>query len=247
MRIHVVVPITTPGLSHPEHFQEHAGQGTVIELSQIATGPASIESSFDEAMALPGILTRVAQAEAGGAEAIIIDCMGDPALGAAREIAAVPVVGPAQAAMHATSLLAANFAILTTGETVVGMFHDLVLRYGMADRVTSLRTVGISAVELGDDARVADSLFAQAEQAHDEGAHAILFGCTGMRGWARRIEDHLAGTGRTRIPVVDPVAIAVRTAETLAALRLLPSKRSYPTPPEKAITGYPELVDSRRG
>lgn len=242
MKIHIVVPITTPGLSRPEHFEEHVSPGTTVELSQIDSGPASIESSFDEAMALPGILTRVAEAERAGADAIVIDCMGDPALGAAREITSIPVVGPAQAAMHTASLLALNFSILTTGDTVVGMFDDLIRRYGMVDRVTSLRTVDISAVEFEVDGRVRVALCEQAEQAYDEGAHAILFGCTGMRGWARMIEDHVASTGRTRIPVIDPVAVAVKTAETLASLRLTPSLRSYPAPPVKAIVGYDELL-----
>src|SRR5690606_33957035 len=139
-----------------------------------------------------------------GADAIVIDCMGDPGLGAAREIVSIPVVGPGQASMHTTAMLALNFSILTPGATVVGRFDDLIRRYGMVDRVTSLRTVNISAHELETDERVRAALCLQAEQAWDEGAHAILFGCTGMRGWAKLIEDHIESTGRSRIPVIDP-------------------------------------------
>lgn len=247
MRIHIVVPITTPGLSLPEHFHEHASAGTEIVTTLIESGPASIESQFDEAVALPGILTRVVEAERDGADAIIIDCMGDPGLQAAREITSIPVIGPAQAAMHIASMTALNFSILTTGDSVVGMFDDLIRRYGMIDRVRSLRTVSIPPLELELGARLERALREQAELAYDDGAHAIVFGCTGMRGWARMLEDHIAASGRVRIPVIDPVAVAVKTAESLAQLHLAPSRRSYPTPPAKAITGYEDFVRVREG
>lgn len=245
MKIHVVAPITTPGLSLAEHFVPHASPGTTIEVSHLDHGPASVESQFDEAMALPDLLTKIALAERNGADAVVIDCMGDPGLGAAREISSIPIVGPAQASMHMASMLALNFSILTTGETVVGMFDDLIRRYGFSDRVSSLRTVNIPVLDLGDEKRLLDALCHQAELAYDDGAHAIVFGCTGMRGWAGKIEDHLASTGRVRIPVLDPIAVAVRTAESLAALRLVPSLRSYPTPPEKQIMGYDDLMAAR--
>lgn len=245
MKIHVVVPITTPGLSLPEHFQEHAGPGTEIVTSLIETGPASIECQFDEAIALPGILRRVLEAERDGADAIIIDCMGDPGLGAARELTSIPVIGPAQAAMHVASITALNFSILTTGDSVVGMFDDLIRRYGMVDRLRSLRTVSIPPLELELGERLERALREQAELAYDDGAHAIVFGCTGMRGWARMLEDHIASTGRVRIPVIDPVAVAIKVAESLGALALSPSRRSYPTPPAKDIRGYDDLVRLR--
>src|SRR5690606_36850978 len=125
MRIHVVAPVTSPELSKIEDFEAYARPGTEVVVSILDEGPASIESQFEEALALPDVLRQVALATAGGADAIVLDCMGDPGLGAAREITPIPVVGPAQSSMHIASMLALNFSIITIGDSVEGIFHDL--------------------------------------------------------------------------------------------------------------------------
>lgn len=246
MRIHVVAPVTSPELCRIEDFETYARPGTEVVVSILDAGPASIESQFEEAVALPDVLRLVALAERNGADAIVIDCMGDPGLGAAREITSIPILGPAQTSMHLASMLALNFSIITIGDSVEGIFHDLVRRYGLVDRVRSIRTVDIPVLDLGGENDLEAALFEQAVRAYDEdAAHAIVLGCTGMRGWAGRIEEYLVGTGRTRIPVIDPVAAAFTLAESIASLGLAPSARSYPTPPVKVILGYDGLVEAR--
>jgi allantoin racemase len=60
----------------------------------------SIESHYDEALAVPGLLAAVRDGELAGADGHVIACFGDPGLAAAREIATGPVVGIAEAARH---------------------------------------------------------------------------------------------------------------------------------------------------
>lgn len=243
MRIHVVAPVTSPELSKVEDFVEYAREGTEIAVSILDAGPASIESQYEEAVALPDLLRHIALAEQGGADAVVIDCMGDPGLGAAREITRIPVLGPAQTSMHVASMLALNFSIITIGDSVEGIFHDLTRRYGVTDRVRSIRTVDTPVLDLAGDQHVRTSLLDESVRAiESDGAHAIVLGCTGMRGLAAEIEKHLADLGHPGVPVIDPVAAAFTMAESLASLGLRPSKRSYPMPPAKAIVGYQELV-----
>lgn len=243
MRIHVVAPVTSPELSRVDDFVDYAREGTEIAVSILDAGPASIESQYEEAVALPDLLRHVALAEQGGADAIVIDCMGDPGLGPAREITSIPILGPAQTSMHVAAMLALNFSIITIGDSVEGIFHDLTRRYAVTDRVRSIRTVDIPVLDLAGDTHLRTSLINESVRAiEDDGAHAIVLGCTGMRGMAAEIEEHLAGLGHPGIPVVDPVAAAFTVAESLASLGLSPSKRSYPNPPAKAIVGYDALV-----
>ena len=49
-------------------------------------------------------MVKVRAAEAEGMDAVIIDCMADPGLDPARELASIPIIGPAQAAMHLAAL-----------------------------------------------------------------------------------------------------------------------------------------------
>jgi allantoin racemase len=70
-----------------------AGPGTTIRALRPSMGPASIESHYDEALAVPGVLAEIAAGEALGSDGYVIACFGGPGLDAARELAAGPVVG----------------------------------------------------------------------------------------------------------------------------------------------------------
>lgn len=48
----------------------------------------------------------------------------------------------------------------------------------------------------------------------EDGAHTIVFGCTGMFGYARKVEDALGGLGYGGVPVLDPIPTAVRLARS---------------------------------
>ena len=65
-----------------------ASAGVTVEAVSPTMGPASIESHYDEALAVPGILAEIARGEAEGVDGYVIACFGDPGLEAARELAA---------------------------------------------------------------------------------------------------------------------------------------------------------------
>src|ERR1700744_221905 len=92
---------TAPGGGGPggRTARELAGPAVRIAAVTSAMGPASIESHYDEALAVPGLLAAVRDGEIAGAAGHVIACFGDPGLAAAREIATGPVVGIAEAAM----------------------------------------------------------------------------------------------------------------------------------------------------
>ena len=88
-------------------------------------------------------------------------------------------------------------------------------------------------------ARVVQAAVEEAVGAIEEdGAHVLILGCTGMAGLANSIEEDLSRRGITDVPVLDPAVLALKVAEGLADMGLVHSKRSYPIPPEKKITGY---------
>ncbi|MFT2622188.1 aspartate/glutamate racemase family protein, partial [Escherichia coli] len=64
-----------------------AAPGTEITGVSPRMGPASIESHYDEALAVPGLLQEIEQGEREGVDAYVIACFGDPGLSAARELA----------------------------------------------------------------------------------------------------------------------------------------------------------------
>ena len=76
--IRLVCPITSQGFRRLEDLKAAEGPGFEISLSQIEAGPASIECEFDEMLAVPDTVAKIIQAEREGADAVVIDCMGDP-------------------------------------------------------------------------------------------------------------------------------------------------------------------------
>jgi allantoin racemase len=229
MKIHVVAPITTPGLSRPDHFAPYARPDTSIGHSILDQGPPSVESQLDEVMAAPDTVAKIVDAAAAGADAALIDCMGDPGLAAAREATSILVLGPAQTSMHVAALLALDFSIVTTSEAVVPMLSELVARYGLTSLCRSIRAVDVGVLELSDEQRLRDALQRETLRAvSDDGAHAIILGCTGMRGWAAQLAAHLEQHGYPGVPVLDPALTTLKIAEALVDLGLRPSRRTYP-------------------
>jgi allantoin racemase len=238
MEIHVINPtITTRWHQDTQRtYAEAARPGTMIRVVTLDWGPASIESYRDEALVVPDILTKAIGAEQSGADAVIIDCMSDPGLYAARELASIPVVGPAQASMHLAAMLGHCFSVLTVSEQDVPEVAERAARYGLAAKLASARPFGIPVLALDDDVdETVSALVEVAERAVcEDGAHVVIPGCTGLAGLASRIQAGLAERG-CEVPVLDPPSVALKLAESLVDLGLSHSRRTYPSPPVKEI------------
>jgi allantoin racemase len=241
MKIRVVIPSITKefealGL---EQYSPGARPGTEISVTLLDNGPASIESRYEEAVAVPDIVSKVMAAEKDGVDAVIIDCMADPGLDAAREMVTIPVVGPAETAMHLASMLGHRFSVITILDQVAPMFDRHAAKMGLVERLASVRAVNIPVLELGDTERVVKALIEQSAKAvRVDGAHLIVFGCTGMVGLAGDVKKGLEDQGILDVPVIDPAILAVKISEALVDTGLSHSKRTYPHPPEKEIVGY---------
>jgi allantoin racemase len=242
MHIRVITPITTSGFTAASDFEPLARTDTTVSHVELDVGPASIESAFDEALALPDTIAKIVQAEQEGADAVVVDCFGDPGMDAGREATETLVLGPAQTSMHLAALLGQKFSIVTVLDAVVPLIEDLATKYGLADKLCSIRTVDIPVLELDQHDRLVRALADEAVKAvEDDGAHVIVFGCTGMRGCAAGLRADLAARGYPGIPVIDPVIAAFKLAEAIVDLGLAPSKRTYTTPREKALPGFEHL------
>jgi allantoin racemase len=240
MRLHVVVPIVTEGFRDPAAFSDLLDGRADVTQSQIARGPASIECQLDEMLAAPEVIAETLAAEQSGADAVVIDCMGDPGLGGAREVVSIPVLGPCQTSMHIAAMLGHRFSVITVLENLVHEFRDSAIKYGVEQQLASTRAVDIPVLDLDEDRdRLLKVLTEQSVRAvEDDGAHVLVFGCTGMLGLADDLVESLSSAGYDDIPVIDPIPTTLRVAAGLVASSLTHSKRTYPSPPPKLRIGY---------
>jgi allantoin racemase len=250
MKIRVIVPVTTKEFVAATGPQYVAAARPDAEISVVGLdrGPASLESDYEDALAVPDILAKVCAAEAEGMDAVIIDCMADPGLAPARELASIPIVGPAQAAMHLAAILAHRFSVMTVLERDIPLIDRLARLYGLESNLASVRPVNLPVLELDRDReRLMEALVEQSARAvAEDGAHIIFFGCTGMMGSAQQVEQALAERD-CAVPVIDPSLAALKLAEGLVDMGLSHSKRTYPPPPPKEVVGYPQLQGASDG
>lgn len=162
-------------------------------------------------------------AEAGsGIDAAIIAAFGDPGLFGARELFSFPVVGLAEAAMLTACMVGQRFSIVTFSPTLSPWYWECLAMHGLEARCAGIRALGetfqsISSVQ----AEKEDALVRLANKAADEdGADAVILSGAPLAGLAEKVRNRIS------VPAIDPIAAAVRQAETLAVLK-----------PRKAVAG----------
>lgn len=233
IHIRVVTPVTTHDPQTLASLERLTRPGLVLTAVEIERGPPSIESEYDEALAVPDTLRRIVEAERDGIDAVVIDCMGDPGLQPARELVSIPVLGPGQLSLHTAAMLGESFSFITVLERIRPLFARMARNYGVWDRVSSFRSIGIPVLELGSDMnRLTRCLCDESLRAvREDGASVIVLGCTGFVGLANDIAVFLHAETGIRIPVIDPIPLAILTAAAWVTTGISHSQASYPAVP----------------
>ena len=217
-----------------------ASAGVEIVTVTPETGPKTIESYYDDYLAIPGILKEIVKHE-DDFDAFVIGCWGDPGIEAAREITEKPVVGIAESSMYVCNMIAAKWGVATVLHRIKELVEKTVVKtgygFGPGSRCVGVFTTDLSVAdteELRDAA--CNTLEDAGRQAIEKGAEAIALGCAGMAGLDVELEARLG------IPVVDSVRASVKMAESLVGLGKRTSKVGTYQPPEgKMIKGYDDV------
>ena len=220
MKIKVINPNTTATMTEKIRLAARsvASPGTQIIACNPKSGPAAIEGHYDEALSVVGVLDEIRQGEAEGIDGYVIACFGDPGLLAARELAKGPVLGIAEAAMHAASFVATGFTIVTTLGRTRTIAQHLVDRYGMTRCCHKVRTINLPVLSL-ETPQARTAILRECRLAlKEDHCGAIVLGCGGMADLPAQLSQELG------IPVIDGVSAAVKFVEALVGLNLGTSK-----------------------
>lgn len=204
-----------------------------IILADLPNAPVKeIMCAYDAALVAPLCVREAMKAEREGYDAVIIDCLSDPGVSAAKEALDIPVVGDLEAVLHYASLVGRRFSLLLPGYTAGRMLgadasrdiEDLVRMYGFESKLASMRSVPANCLEFaGQDPGLPEAMLEQAQRAIEEdGADSII--CYGGIDVVTHLQEHL------KIPVIDSVQSSTLLAESLIRLRISQSKRAFPKP-----------------
>ena len=235
-QIRVITPIISRGFRDDGPLRACVPDGCGLDQVFLENGPASVESAVDEVLAGPGVIDAALAAEADGVQAIVIDCMLDPALDAAREAVSIPVIGCGEAGM-AAAVAHGPFSIITVLQRQERDFRALAAKCGLGNGLVSVRGIGISVLDLERrrEASIAATIRGAQSAAAEDGAVSIVFGCTGMLGFADPVAEALGWHAER---VIDPLPHAVAVAHAAARNGALSDKLLYPEPEAKEVRGF---------
>jgi allantoin racemase len=170
-----------------------------------------------------GAITLELLAEAGSSvDAAIIAAFGDPGLFGARELFDIPVVGLAEAAMLTACMVGQRFSIVTFARALAPWYQECVAMHGLGAGCAGIRTLDDPFQSIADvQAEKEDMLVTLANRAVEQDrADVVILSGAPLAGLAAKVSH------RIPVPVIDPIAAAVRQAETLVVLK-----------PRKAVAG----------
>jgi len=184
-----------------------------LEFDSLSQGTVSIEDAYDEALNEQYILDKIESADSNNFRAVIIDCFGDPALDAARELVRIPVLGVAQSACHLAAQVAPRFTIINTVPEFVHIDRSLIMKYGLSQHLASIITINVPVLALEAHAKrtVTTLVNAVEEAVNRDGAQAVVLGCTGMSSLVTALQQHLVKQG-LNVPIIEPLRAAVYNA-----------------------------------
>ena len=230
IRIWVVNPNTTESMTAVIGRCAQAVAGPNADVTAVTSvfGPSSIESHYDEAMSVPGLLDAIRRGERAGADGYVIACFGDTGLDGAREVARAGV-GSAGAAMDTCCHLGGGFSVVPTLARTTGRAAELAERYGMERFCRGIHACELPVLDLETDPMALKIVTEACRDAVDrDRSDAVVLGCAGMADMCRAI------AGEIGVPVVDGVTAATLTVQSLLTMGLSTGKRGeYAIPPEK--------------
>lgn len=202
-----------------DFFNKIVKSDTQVEHVHIEKGPKSIETYFDEAMAIPEVL-RIVQEYKNKCDGIMMDCFQDPAVHAARELVDVPVLGPAETSMSIASLLAPKFSVVSVLKNSGPIIELFAQQLGLSSRLAAAIGVDIPVLDLEKDPHVAIEEVVKAAKwtIEERGAEIVILGCTGMTSFAAEVQNKLP------VSVIEPATTTIKILESIVELRLRHSR-----------------------
>jgi allantoin racemase len=212
---------------------------TEVVIKDVPTGIRNVEwLDYSGFRFLNGgqLLKNVLVAEREGFDGVLIDCFGDPALGSARQLLKIPVVGLAESSLHLACHMGARFAVITDRTHWIPEVEELITAYGLESRTIKgnpVRAGNFPREEVmrgvtGDFGPVAESFKKIAAHCVEDGAEVLIVGCA-------LISPVLFRAGLTEVDgaaVIHPHLISLKLLEALvdlhkAGIPVVSRKSSY--------------------
>jgi allantoin racemase len=183
-RVKIISPLKATAADlerRPRRYAAQAAPYTKVKVLNLEGGPAALNNSGDILSSAAAIFRQGSALSPTDTDAILIDCVFDPAVDELREATSIPTFGPTHTTLPLIAMVAANFTIIARSQRQCELLGDLVATAGYGNRLNSLRALDISYEEAKQPALFERVMEQRLRAAVDEdGAQAIMFGSTTM-------------------------------------------------------------------
>lgn len=230
IRICVLVPVAT------NQFNERIMQAVApvvppdvkVEVRNITEGTPSIENRtnwLQNGMPVVELAQSIANDGFDGIWLTDFDMCG---VEAAREVIDIPIIGGFPASAFTALALSQRFSIITILQSTLAMQRGHPQTYGIQDTFASIRAIDCPVAQLDNvDVVVVRTFEAALKAIKDDGAQAILLGCTGFVDVASRVSTLLGEALGAYVPVIDPNQAGFSFLVSLVRMKVRPSRLTY--------------------
>lgn len=213
-----------------ESAKRVASPGTELVGVTTKGGTRNIDSAFGDYLSGAYMIRTCLEAvEVHTPDAVVLAGFGRVGIDALKEALTIPVVSISEASMAIACLLGHRFTTLTMLQQFIPYQQDLVRYYGFEAKCASVRAINVNVEEcVTNREKTLSELTEQIRKiVSEDRAEVVILACAGLCGYDIEL-SRLAG-----IPVLDPVAVAVKVAESLVGLGVSHSKlRKFAHPPQ---------------
>jgi allantoin racemase len=192
MRLLLINPNTSPDITDlvAANAQKCASADTIFDPVTARFGARYIGTRSAAAIAGHAALDAFSAFFRPHHEGVLLACFGDPGIEALREIAPVPAIGMAEAAMREAVEMGSRVGILTGGARWVPMLTEFVGTLGLSAQLAGVRAVAPTGAEIAaNPERALGELAAAATAcAEEDGADIVILGGAGLAGLVPRVQ-----------------------------------------------------------
>lgn len=162
-------------------YGEQASSDTHIEVFNLPDGPATLDTLGDMLFCEHAVFQEGMRTSSNDFDAILIDCVFDPAVDALRKECPVPVFGPMRATLPLVIQVAQRFSYIARAVRQSEWLAELATSYGYGEWLASARALGITYQESRHPTTFDNAMIQQLRRVIDEdGAQAVVMGSTTM-------------------------------------------------------------------
>lgn len=222
-RVKIISPLeaTEADLARRQRrYGEQASPGTHVLVENLRGGPAALNTSGDVLASAAAIYQQGQGTKADEFDAILIDCVFDPAVEELFEATGLPTFGPTRVTLPLITLVAEQFSIIARTSRQCELLAEVTAGYGFGDQICSLRALEISYEEAKQPEIFERIMVKRLKEAiGNDGAQAIMFGSTTMA-----LTKEMRATAQGA-PLFMPGMVALAVMEQLRHLNLWPGQK----------------------